>query len=161
MLENFSTETAEKIFKPFLMKLSELREVTDRKIIAYLVAKDKNFVAELSKILEKISRENIQLTKIHSHGIEDFKFAEGFDEDNLLMKIRELKFDDEEAEIVLLAGDEILLKGNILVLADYAVTIQTEEKISALGNESWQLQGNNFVKLDDDEEDFLENAFES
>jgi|GEM_PF-2289326 len=159
MLENFSTETTEKIFKPFLMKLSELREVTDRKIIAFIVAKDKNFVADLAKALEKISRENIQFTKIHSHGIEDFKFAEGFDEDNLLMKIRELKFDEDEAEIVLLAGDEILLTGNILVLADYAVTIQTEEKISALGNENWQLQENNFVKLDDEEEDFIDNVF--
>ena len=159
MFENFSVETVEKIFKPFLMKLSELREVTDRKIIAFIVAKDKNFVSDLAKVLEKISRENIQFTNIHSLSIEDFKFAEGFDEDNLLLKIRELKFDEDEAEIILLAGNEILLKGNILVLADYTVAVKTEENFSA--TEIWQLQGNDLIKVEDDEEDFLENAFEN
>ena len=162
MLENVSAETTEKIFKPFLMKLSQLREMTDRKVIAFIVAEDKNFVAGLSKELEKISRENIQFTNIHSLNIADFNFAEGFDEDNLLAKVRELKFDEDEAAIILLAGDEILLGGNLRALADYTVAVKIDDKnISA--TEIWKLQDNDLIKVDneDDEEDFIDNVFES
>ena len=162
MLENVSAETTEKIFKPFLMKLSQLREMADRKVIAFIVAEDKNFVADLSKELEKISRENIQFTNIHSLNIADFNFVEGFDEDNLLAKVRELKFDEDEAAIILLAGDEILLGGNLRALADYTVAIKIDDKnISA--TEIWKLQDNDLIKVDneDDEEDFIDNVFES
>ncbi len=161
MLENFSAETQEKILKPFLMKLSELREMADRRTIAFIVAEDKNFAYSLSQELEKISRENIQLTNIHSLNTADFKFDEGTDEDNLLAKVRELKFDEDEAEIILLSGDEILLGGNLRAVADYTVAIQTGDK-NFSATEIWQVQDGDLIKVDDEEEEiFIDNVFES
>jgi len=133
---------AEEIFKSFLLKLAELREMTDRKIIAFMVG---DF--ELAKRLEQLSREDIQFTKIHA-----LKLEGDLDADELLIKIRELKFEEDEAEIVLLAGGEILLQGNIRALADYTVAVQYEKNISSTVNEVWQMSDGNLVKLEDDEE---------
>ena len=163
MTENiFSTENAENIFKPLLRKLSELRELADRKIVAYLIGNNQNKIFELAKFLEKISREDMRFTKIFAIKFENPPTEEiENDIDELQIKIRELKFDDDDEGIVLLVGNEIFLSGNIFALADYSVAIQTaEEKISSFVNEIWQLQADgNFLKIEDDEdeEDFIEN----
>ena len=153
ILINFSAEAEEKIFKPFLKKLLSLQGIADRKIISYIVAEENFQLSELTNFLEKISRDlNFKICTIE---LENFLGGE-FDLDKLQAKIREIKFEDDDDEIILLAGNENLLSGNLRALADYLVLIQAEKKFSVTGNEIWQLQGDgNFLKLDSDDEEIF------
>ena len=160
MENKFSAEVVEKIFKPFLLKLAELRELTDRKIIAYIISEDQEKIFELAKFLEKISLENIMFTNIRACSLENFQENE-IDLEKLQEQIREIKIDDDEDDkIILIAGNNLLLNGNIRALADYTVVIQAEENISVVANEIWKTSSDgDFVKVDDedDEEIFIDN----
>ena len=112
----FSVEAVEKIFKPFLLKLAELREMTDRKVVAYIAAPPGTGKTSLAHFLEKISRENIQFTNVRALGTDGFHYSaeylkantinidgreillndikgapETFDIDNLQIKLREVR----------------------------------------------------------------------
>ena len=112
----FSSEAVENIFKPFLMKLSELREMTDRKVVAFIAAPPGTGKTALAQFLEKISRENLQFTNVRALGVDGFHYPaeylkankiniggeeillndikgapETFDVDNLQNKLREVR----------------------------------------------------------------------
>ena len=70
----FNAETVEKVFKPFLLKLAELREITDRKIVAFLAAPPGAGKTSLLTFLEKYSRENPEFTPIRALGIDGFHY---------------------------------------------------------------------------------------
>lgn len=86
----FSVETVENIFKPFLSKLSELREITDRKIVAYIAAPPGTGKTTLAQFLEKISRDNPQFTNIRALGMDGFHY------DSEYLKSNTIKIGDEE-----------------------------------------------------------------
>ena len=198
----FSKDAVEKIFKPFLMKLNELHEMADRKILAFIAAPPCAGKTSLTKFLEKISRENIQFAKIRIFSLDDFQESDELDIDKLQNSLREIRQESDE-DIILLEGNYLLLKSsqwtNIRVLADYSVFIKADENIlrerfiakkisegltqedaenfynanvkqdieeilknSAAGNETWQLQlDDDFIKLDEDDEDIFEDEFEN
>ena len=70
----FNAETVEKVFKPFLLKLAELREITDRKIVAFLAAPPGAGKSSLLTFLEKFSREYPEFTPIRALGIDGFHY---------------------------------------------------------------------------------------
>lgn len=112
----FTDEAVEKIFKPFLIKLAELRELTDRKVVAFIAAPPGAGKTSLVSFLEKISREDKFLSPVRALGIDGFHHTadylkkntiaidgkeillndikgapETFDVDNLQEKLREVR----------------------------------------------------------------------
>ena len=82
----FSKGAIDKIFKPFLLKLSELREVTDRKVIAFIVAPPAVGKSTLVQFLEKLSRENIELSPIRALGMDGFHYPADYLKANKIVK---------------------------------------------------------------------------
>ena len=82
----FSKGAIDKIFKPFLLKLSELREVTDRKVIAFIVAPPAVGKSTLVQFLEKLSRENIELSPIRALGMDGFHYPADYLKANKITK---------------------------------------------------------------------------
>ena len=70
----FSKGAVEKIFKPFLLKLAELREITDRKVVAFIAAPPAAGKTSLVNFLEKLSCENIELSKVRALGMDGFHY---------------------------------------------------------------------------------------
>lgn len=70
----FTENAVEKIFKPFLRKLSELREITDRKIVAYVAAPPAVGKSTLVQFLEDLSRKNLEFTNVRALGMDGFHF---------------------------------------------------------------------------------------
>lgn len=112
----FSKGAIEKIFKPFLLKLSELREVTDRKVVAFIAAPPAAGKTTLVQFLEQLSRDDIEISPVRALGMDGFHFPadylkankivkdgqeillndikgapETFDVDTLQMKLREVR----------------------------------------------------------------------
>ena len=112
----FSKGAVEKIFKPFLMKLSELREITDRKVVAFIAAPPGTGKSSLAQFLEHLSREHMEFTPIRALGMDGFHYPadylksnkveidgkeillndikgapETFDVDTLQIKLREVR----------------------------------------------------------------------
>ena len=128
----FSENATEKIFKSFLTKLSELHEMADRNVLAFIAAPTCAGKTLLTKFLEKISRENIQFAKIRTFSLDDFQESGEIDIDKLQTEIREIRQESDE-DIILLEGNYLLLKNhhwlNIRSLADYSVFIKADENI--------------------------------
>ena len=82
----FSKGAIEKIFKPFLLKLSELREVTDRKVVAFIAAPPGVGKTSLVQFLEKLSRENIELSPVRALGMDGFHFPAEYLKSNIIIK---------------------------------------------------------------------------
>ncbi len=70
----FSKGAIEKIFKPFLMKLSELHEITDRKVVGFIAAPPAVGKTTLAQFLERLSRENMELSNIRALGMDGFHY---------------------------------------------------------------------------------------
>ncbi len=70
----FSKGAIDKIFKPFLLKLSELREITDRKVVAFIAAPPGVGKTALVQFLEKLSRENIEISNVRALGMDGFHY---------------------------------------------------------------------------------------
>jgi pantothenate kinase len=70
----FSKTAIDKIFIPFLRKLTELQGWTDRKIIAFLAAPPATGKTTLAQFLEKLSRENQMLTNVRALGMDGFHY---------------------------------------------------------------------------------------
>lgn len=112
----FTEEAVEKIFKPFLRKLDELRAMTDRKVVAYIAAPPGTGKTSLAQFIEKISHENSEFTPIRALGLDGFHYSaeylkantiildgkeiflndikgapETFDTDTLQIKLREVR----------------------------------------------------------------------
>lgn len=68
----FSVETVEEVFKPFLKKLSGLHATMDRKIVAYIAAPPAAGKTSAAQFLEKITREEKNLTPIRALGMDGF-----------------------------------------------------------------------------------------
>lgn len=68
----FSEDSVEKIFKPFLRKLSELREMLDRKIVAYVAAPPGTGKSTVVQFLEKMSREDKNFSPVRALGMDGF-----------------------------------------------------------------------------------------
>lgn len=82
----FSKGAIEKIFKPFLLKLSELREITDRKVVAFIAAPPGVGKTSLVQFLEKLSRENIELSPVRALGMDGFHFPAEYLKANTIIK---------------------------------------------------------------------------
>lgn len=82
----FSKGAIEKIFKPFLLKLSELREITDRKVVAFIAAPPGVGKTSLVQFLEKLSRENIELSPIRALGMDGFHYDSEYLKSNTIVK---------------------------------------------------------------------------
>ena len=124
-MKEFSEKIINEIFIPLLKNLNEIYEQSGgRKIIAYLVSSsvERKMIAEC---LEKISGKNSSLTKIFVMNIP----SEDFDIDELQNKIRAIRYDESDEEIVLIEGDYLLLKNtNLRALADYTILIKSESQ---------------------------------
>ncbi|MBQ7477114.1 MAG: nucleoside/nucleotide kinase family protein [Selenomonadaceae bacterium] len=70
----FSKGAIEKIFKPFLMKLSELHEITDRKVVGFIAAPPAVGKTTLAQFLERLSRENMEISNIRALGMDGFHY---------------------------------------------------------------------------------------
>ena len=70
----FSKGAIEKIFKPFLLKLSELREVTDRKVVGFIAAPPAVGKTTLAQFLEKLSRQHIEISNVRALGMDGFHY---------------------------------------------------------------------------------------
>lgn len=82
----FSKGAIEKIFKPFLLKLSELREITDRKVVAFIAAPPGVGKTSLVQFLEKLSRENIELSPVRALGMDGFHYDSEYLKSNKIIK---------------------------------------------------------------------------
>ena len=82
----FSKGAVDKIFKPFLLKLSELREITDRKIVAFIAAPPAAGKTSLVQFLEKLSREHIELSNVRALGIDGFHYPAAYLKANKISK---------------------------------------------------------------------------
>ena len=71
----FSKGAIEKIFKPFLMKLSELHEITDRKVVGFIAAPPAVGKTTLAQFLERLSRENMEISNIRALGMDGFHYT--------------------------------------------------------------------------------------
>ncbi len=82
----FSKGAIQKIFKPFLLKLSELREVTDRKVVAFIAAPPGVGKTTLVQFLEKLSRDDIEITPVRALGMDGFHFPSDYLKANKITK---------------------------------------------------------------------------
>ena len=82
----FSKGAVDKIFKPFLLKLSELREITDRKIVAFIAAPPAAGKTSLVQFLEKLSREHIELSNVRALGMDGFHYPAEYLKANKISK---------------------------------------------------------------------------
>ncbi|MBQ9487775.1 MAG: nucleoside/nucleotide kinase family protein [Selenomonadaceae bacterium] len=82
----FSKGAIKKIFKPFLLKLSELREVTDRKVVAFIAAPPGVGKTTLVQFLEKLSRDDIEITPVRALGMDGFHFSSEYLKANKITK---------------------------------------------------------------------------
>ena len=82
----FSKGAVDKIFKPFLLKLSELREITDRKIVAFIAAPPAAGKTSLVQFLEKLSREQIELSNVRALGMDGFHYPAEYLKANKISK---------------------------------------------------------------------------
>lgn len=82
----FSKGAIDKIFKPFLLKLSELREVTDRKVVAFIAAPPGVGKTTLVQFLEKLSRDDIEITPVRALGMDGFHFPSDYLKANKITK---------------------------------------------------------------------------
>ena len=86
----FSSETVEKVFKPFLRKLGELHAMMDRKVVAYIAAPPGTGKTALCQFLEKISREDKFLTPVRALGMDGFHY------DSEYLKQNKIEIDGKE-----------------------------------------------------------------
>ena len=86
----FSKGAVEKIFKPFLIKLSELREMTDRKVVAFIAAPPGTGKSSVAQFLEHFSREHMEFTPIRALGMDGFHYPSEYLKANSIVK------DDQE-----------------------------------------------------------------
>lgn len=82
----FSKGAIDKIFKPFLLKLSELREVTDRKVVAFIAAPPAAGKTTLVQFLEQLSRENIEISPVRALGMDGFHYPADYLKANKILK---------------------------------------------------------------------------
>ncbi|MBQ7198759.1 MAG: nucleoside/nucleotide kinase family protein [Selenomonadaceae bacterium] len=82
----FSKGAIEKIFKPFLLKLSELREVTDRKVVAFIAAPPAAGKTTLVQFLEQLSREDIEISPVRALGMDGFHYPADYLKANKIIK---------------------------------------------------------------------------
>lgn len=82
----FSKGAIEKIFVPFLLKLSELREITDRKIVAFIAAPPGAGKTSLVQFLEKLSRERLEITNVRGLGMDGFHYPAEYLKINKIVK---------------------------------------------------------------------------
>ena len=82
----FSDEAVENIFKPFLRKLSELKEITGRKIVAFIAAPPATGKSSLILFLEKLSRENIEFSPIRALGMDGFHYKNDYLNSNKIQR---------------------------------------------------------------------------
>lgn len=82
----FSKGAIEKIFKPFLLKLSELREVTDRKVVAFIAAPPAAGKTTLVQFLEQLSRDDIEISPVRALGMDGFHFPADYLKANKIVK---------------------------------------------------------------------------
>ena len=82
----FSKGAVEKIFKPFLLKLSELREITDRKVVAFIAAPPGAGKTSLAQFLEKFSREHIEISNVRALGMDGFHYDSEYLKANKIIK---------------------------------------------------------------------------
>lgn len=82
----FSKGAVEKIFKPFLLKLSELHEITDRKVVAFIAAPPAAGKTSLAQFLEKLSREHIEISNVRALGMDGFHYPAEYLKANKIIK---------------------------------------------------------------------------
>ena len=82
----FSKGAIEKIFKPFILKLSELREITDRKVVAFIAAPPGAGKTALVQFLEKFSREHIEISNVRALGMDGFHYPAEYLKENKILK---------------------------------------------------------------------------
>ena len=82
----FSKGAVEKIFKPFLLKLSELREITDIKVVAFIAAPPGTGKSSLAQFLEYLSREHMEFTPIRALGMDGFHYPSEYLKANTIVK---------------------------------------------------------------------------
>ncbi|MBR5914118.1 MAG: nucleoside/nucleotide kinase family protein [Selenomonadaceae bacterium] len=82
----FSKGAVEKIFKPFLLKISELHEITDRKVVAFIAAPPAAGKTSLAQFLEKLSRECIEISNVRALGMDGFHYPAKYLKENKITK---------------------------------------------------------------------------
>ncbi len=82
----FSQGAIKKIFKPFLLKLSELREVTDRKVVAFIAAPPGVGKTTLVQFLEQLSRADMEITPVRALGMDGFHYPSDYLKANKITK---------------------------------------------------------------------------
>ena len=105
----FSDETVEKIFMPFLHELTDLKMTMDRKVIAYLAAPPGAGKSALAKFLEQLSRERSnEVEPIRALGMDGFHFTAAYmnvttiDRDGQKILMRDVKGAPETFDVDLL-----------------------------------------------------------
>ncbi len=87
----FSDETVEKIFMPFLHELTALKMTLDRKVVAYLVGCPGVGKTSTAKFLEQLSRERSnEVEEIRALGIDGFQFTAAY------MNVTEIERDGQK-----------------------------------------------------------------
>ncbi len=74
----FTTAAIDKVFKPFLTKLTELQGMMDRKVVAFIAAPPATGKTTLAQFLEKLSREDIMLTNVRALSMDGFHYPAEF-----------------------------------------------------------------------------------
>ena len=82
----FSKGAIDKIFKPFLLKLSELREVTDRKVVAFIAAPPGTGKTSIVQFLEQLSRQEIEISPVRALGMDGFHYSSEYLKANKIFK---------------------------------------------------------------------------
>lgn len=81
----FAVDTVENLFKPFLLKLAELHENLNRKIIVYIAAPPATGKTTLALFLEKLSREDKNFSPIRALGMDGFHYDSNFLKSNKII----------------------------------------------------------------------------
>ncbi|MBR1858474.1 MAG: nucleoside/nucleotide kinase family protein [Selenomonadaceae bacterium] len=75
---NYNQETVEKLFLPLLSRLTEMYHKSNQRIILFLVAPPATGKSTLTLFLEKLSRENDDLTPVQAVGMDGFHYHADF-----------------------------------------------------------------------------------
>ncbi len=94
----FVKTTVEELFIPFLGNLTKLRAKLDRKIVVYVAAPPATGKSTLTLFLEKISRENPELSPIRALGMDGFHYT------NEYLKANKIVIDGEEVPLMSIKG---------------------------------------------------------
>ena len=75
---NYNQETVEKLFLPLLRRLTEMHQKSSQRTILFLVAPPATGKSTLTLFLEKLSRENDDLTPVQAVGMDGFHYHADF-----------------------------------------------------------------------------------